>query len=86
MSAKTASWNKAKGNRQIPEELFTILLIQFRENVLDRVFIARDDDVLNCINTTVRQLNDLVQDDKGSLGKMKEQKSVMIFEPTIQFL
>lgn len=54
--------------------------------MLDRVFIARDDDVLNCINTTVRQLNDLVQDDKGSLGKMKEQKSVMIFEPTIQFL
>lgn len=51
----------------IPEELLTILLVEFRDNVLDGVLVTRDDNVLNGVHSAVGQLDHLIQNNKGSL-------------------
>jgi len=52
---------------RVPEELLTILFIQPREDVLYGVLVAGDNNVLDGVDTTVGQLDHLIQDNEGSL-------------------
>lgn len=59
----------------IPEELLTILLVEFRDNMLDGVLVTRDDDVLNGVHSAVGQLDHLIQNYEGSLlGQYERQR------------
>ena len=51
----------------VPEELFTILFVQLRLNVLDGVFNLWNDHIFNGVDSSICRLDDLVQDDESGL-------------------
>lgn len=55
----------------VPEELLAILLVELRDNVLDGVLVARNDDVLNGVHSAVGQLDHLIQNHEGGLQRFK---------------
>lgn len=51
----------------LPEKLLTITLIQLAHDITDGIFQLGDNDMLNGVDTSVRGLDDLIQDNKGRL-------------------
>lgn len=52
---------------KIPEELLTILFIKFRRDVTDGILNLWNNDMLDCINTTISDFDDFIQNNKRSL-------------------
>jgi hypothetical protein len=58
---------KGKENWREPEELLAILLIQLRDDEFDGVLVTGDNNMLDGVDTTVGQLDHLIQDNERSL-------------------
>jgi len=52
-----------------PVKLFPLQLVQFRQNIADRVFVPRDNNVFDRVDTTVGHFDDFVEDDEGGLER-----------------
>lgn len=59
-----------------PEELFTIRLVKLAKNERDSVFEARNDNVLDGIDTPVCRADDFVQRGEGRLQRCELNKSL----------